>query len=443
MSLIKLNNNEQMNKFLLTFLITLFTASLLFSQSKKELKRAFVNAEFYLLYDEYKEALPLFMELYNSGRDDANIKHRIGYCYLNIPNQKNKAIPYLQESIEDATENYKIGDYAEKQAPIEAYYYLGVAYRVNNQIEKAIAIFNTYKALIDPADKEKNKLVETQLTACRNAIELSRKPTNIMETNLGRNVNNQYPNTNPVVSGDEETIVYTSELRFYSAVFMSKKRDGRWLPARNISLEFNSDFPVVPVSITRDGNTLFLQRNDQDIYNLYVSRYKDGVWSPLEKLNNNINTKANEVHACVTDDGKTLYFTSNREGGFGGYDIYKSEIDVHGEWGPPQNIGAKINSYLDEATPFISEDGKTLYFSSQGHFNIGGFDIFKSTKKGDSWSQPKNLGYPFNTTDDDIFFFPLKNGTVAYYSKFKETGMGENDIYRIEIFEQEVIPIEE
>lgn len=431
-----------MRKFFLTFTILLILSNLSFAQSKKDLKRAFVNAEFFLLYNEYKEALPLFLELYNSGRKDANIQYRLGYCYLNIPNQKDQSIKYLEEAIEHISENYKIGEYKEREAPIEAYYYLGVAYRVNNRIEEAIDVFNKYKSLLDPKDAEKNKLVETQLIACQNAIELSRTPTNIMETNLGKNVNNQYPNTNPVVSGDEETIVYASELRFYSGVFMSKKRDGRWLPARNISLEFNSEFPVVPVFLTRDGNTLYLQRNDQDIYNLYVSRYKDGVWSQLEKLNSNINTKANENHACVTDDGKTLYFTSNRPGGFGGFDIYKSELDENGEWGPPKNLGATINSYLDEVTPFITEDANTLYFSSQGHFNIGGFDIFKSTKKGNSWGKPQNLGYPFNTTDDDSFFFPLKNGKIAYYSKFKETGFGENDIYRIQIFEQEVIPEE-
>lgn len=429
-----------MKKFLLTFIILLTICNLAISQSKKDLKRTFVNAEFFLLYNEFKEALPLFLELSNAGRDDANIKHRIGYCYLNIPNQKDRAVKYLEEATQDITENYTVGEYNEKQAPIEAYYYLGIAYRVNNRIEEAIESFNQYKELLDPADEEKNKLVETQLIACQNAIELSKTPTNIMETNLGKNINNQYPNTNPVVSGDEETIVFSSELRFYSGVFMSKKRDDRWLPARNISLEFNSEYPVTPVFLTRDGNTLYLMRNDNDVYNLYVSRYKDGVWSQIEKLNANINTKAAETHACVTDDGKTLYFTSNREGGFGGFDIYKSELDANGEWGPPKNLGATINSFLDEATPFIIEDEKALYFSSQGHYNIGGFDIFKSTKKGDTWTKPQNLGYPFNTTDDDIFFFPLNNGKTAYYSKFKETGFGENDIYRIEIFEQENIP---
>jgi hypothetical protein len=100
------------------------------------------------------------------------------------------------------------------------------------------------------------------------------------------------------------------------------------------------------------------------------------------------------------------------------------------------------NSFVfNEATPFVTEDGKTLYFSSQGHFNIGGYDIFTAIKDGNQWSKPENIGLPFNTTDDDIFFFPLKNGEIAYYSKYKETGYGDNDIYRIQIFEREIIPL--
>ena len=161
------------------------------------------------------------------------------------------------------------------------------------------------------------------------------------------------------------------------------------------------------------------------------------------KAKYNINTSANESHACISDDGLTLYFTSNREGGYGGYDIYKSEIDSKGKWGPAVNLGPEINTIFDETTPFITEDGKTLYFSSKGHFNIGGFDIFSAKKNGDSWSKPENLGFPFNTTDDDIFFFPLKNGSIAYYSKYKETGYGENDIFKIQIFERENIPEKE
>ncbi|MGE0090211.1 MAG: TolB family protein, partial [Bacteroidales bacterium] len=312
-----------------------------------------------------------------------------------------------------------------------------IAYRITNRLNEAIESFTKYKQNLDPNDITNFARVDAQLKACYNAIELLRTPTNLIETNLGKNINSEYSNIHPLVSSDEETIVFMSELRFYDGIFFSKKRDGRWLPARNISLEFTSEQPLKPVFLSADGTKLYLQRNDNDDINLYFSIYENGVWSQVQKLNSNINTSSSETFACTSFDGKTLYYTSNRPGGFGGFDLYKSELDASGDWTSPVNLGSTINSAFDETTPFITEDGKTLYFSSEGHFNIGGFDIFTSQKNGENWNQPENLGFPFNTTDDDVFFFPLKNGEIAYYSKFKPTGFGEYDIYRIQVFSRE------
>lgn len=429
-----------MNKILVAVTFFLSTFYITYSQSKQDLKRAFINGEFSLMYEEYREALPFFLELYDAGRRDANIKHRIGLCYLNIPNEKDNAILYLEEAAENITENYNEGYYTERKAPIETYLYLGRAYRVNNQLHEAIEAFNKYKELLDEDEKKQHQIVDAEITACNNALELKKIPTSIIERNLGRNINTEFNNINPLVSEDEETIVFVTQLRFYDGIFSSKKRDNRWLPARNITLDFNSTNPLTPVYLTKDGNTLYLMRNDQDIFNLYVSRFENGVWGSLEKLGNNINSSAAETHACVSDDGLTIYFTSNREGGYGGFDIYKSERDSEGNWGPAVNLGPKINTSFDETTPFITVDGETLYFSSKGHFNIGGYDIFMANKQGDGWLAPENLGFPFNTTDDDVFFFPLKNGSIAYYSKYKENGYGNNDIFRIQIFERENIP---
>ena len=428
-----------MKRLLIASLVTFSIVLTAQSQTKKDLKRAYINGEFSLMYEEYREALPYFLELYDAGRRDANIKHRIGLCYLNIPNQKKNAIKYLEEAVENISKNYSLGIFTERESPIEAYLYLGMAYRVSNRLQDAINAFSKYKELLDPENEDQNKIVNAEIIACKNALELTKIPTSIIESNLGKNINSKFNNINPLVSEDEETIVFVSELRFYDGIFSSKKRDGRWLPARNISLDFNSDNPLTPVYLTKDGNTLYLVRNDNDDLNLYTSRFNNGIWGEVEKLSNNINTSASEAHACISDDGLTLYFTSDRKGGFGGFDIYRSTIDSEGNWSSPENLGATINSSFDEASPFITKDGKTLYFSSQGHFNIGGFDIFISKKQGDSWQKPENLGFPFNTTDDDLFFFPLKNGDIAYYSKFKETGYGDNDIYRIQIFERENI----
>jgi hypothetical protein len=399
----------------LILIIIIIISNFAYSQSKQDLKKIFVNAEFALLYKEYQEALPLFLQLHNAGKKDANIKQRIGLCYLNIPNEKNKSIPYLEEAVKDISKNYEVGYYTEKKAPIITYYYLGIAYRIDNQLNKAIKAFNKYKSLLEEKDTENLKNVNTQITSCTNAIELSKTPTNLLETNLGKFINTAFANNNAVVSEDETIIIFMNSLRFYDGIFSSKKKNGKWLPARNISLQFKSNRPLRPVFLTRDGKTLYLQRNDNDDFNIYISKFEMGSWSQVKKIGSNINSKSTETHACVSDDGKILYFTSDREGGIGGLDIYKSYLDEDNEWGPAINLGPTINTIFDEESPFITENGNSLYFSSQGHLNIG---------------------YPFNSTDDDIFFFPLKNGKTAYYSKLKPTGYGENDIYKIKIFER-------
>ncbi|MDQ1296827.1 MAG: Tetratricopeptide repeat protein, partial [Bacteroidota bacterium] len=154
-------------------------------------------------------------------------------------------------------------------------------------------------------------------------------------------------------------------------------------------------------------------------------------------LNDNINTKYWESHAAISHDNQKLYFTSNRKGSLGGLDIYVSEKDTAGNWGPPSNLGPDINTPYNEETPFLSKDDKTLYFSSKGHFNMGGYDIFYSTiLNNGKWSVPLNVGYPVNSTDDDIFFKPVNQGYIGYFAKYTPDGYGDQDIYRIEIFSE-------
>jgi len=153
-----------------------------------------------------------------------------------------------------------------------------------------------------------------------------------------------------------------------------------------------------------------------------------------EKLGPNINTKFRETHASLSADGRYLYFTSDRKGGYGGLDIYVSEVQEDGSWGEPTNLGPAVNTELNEEGPYIHPDGKTLYFSSEGHKNLGGFDIFKVEKNEfDTWTQAKNLGYPINTVEDDVFFIPSPNGKRIYLSSFRTGGIGDNDIYIINL----------
>jgi len=214
---------------------------------------------------------------------------------------------------------------------------------------------------------------------------------------------------------------------------MSRKVNGDWGEPENISEQVGSDGDCEPTCLSANDSELYMVKKTKGNYDLYVSYWKDNKWSAMQQLNKYINSSRNETHASISADGKTLYFSSDRRGGFGKLDIYKSERMVNGDWGPAVNLGETINSDNDETTPFICEDGKTLYFSSDGHLNMGGFDIFVShLMANNKWENPVNAGFPINTTGNNMFYCPVKNGEIAYYALIRPDGFGKEDIYRIE-----------
>ena len=191
--------------------------------------------------------------------------------------------------------------------------------------------------------------------------------------------------------------------------YYSTKTNGQWSGPVNMNELLKVDRDLFPTSISNDGKTLYLYSSADYDGIIYTSQFENGIWSPLVKLNENINTKYWESHATISHDNKKLYFTSNRKGGYEGLDIYVSERDSTGDWGPAKNLGPVINTPYNEESPFLSKDDKTLFFSSRGHFNMGGYDIFYSTLLPDGeWSVPLNVGFPLNSTDDDVFFKPVK-----------------------------------
>ena len=160
-------------------------------------------------------------------------------------------------------------------------------------------------------------------------------------------------------------------------------REDKWGTPRNMTLDLVVDGNCTTLSLSYSGDELYLFKDVDHVGNIYVSNYKNGKWSPMRKLNANINTQHYETHACVSADGTKLFFSSNRAGGYGDLDIYVSERVPGGDWGPATNLGPNINSRFNENTPFVTTDGNTLYFSSEGHNTMGGYDIFFSQKQSD------------------------------------------------------------
>jgi outer membrane protein OmpA-like peptidoglycan-associated protein/tetratricopeptide (TPR) repeat protein len=373
----------------------------------------------FLFSGDYSDALPILLGLQQRGYNSPNISFKIGECYLNSIGQKTKAIPYLKEASQKVSGNYTGESLEETTAPYKALLYLGIAYRINNDFDNALLHFNAYLNTIDDVDKEGKRLAEYHIERCNYARELMASPSKFVSDTLPADINTIFSNYNPLVTGDEKVLYYMNQLKFYDAVMHVVKVDSLWQSPENLTPEIKSDGDHYLTGMSVDGTQLLL--TSYDPYQggeIFSTEYRNGLWSEMQKLNNNINTIFNESHASLSSDGHTLYFTSDRKGGYGGLDIYYSSKSGAGDWGQPVNLGPLINSPYNEESPFLSADSKRLFFSSQGHYNMGGYDVFCSMLGDDgNWLPPVNIGYPLNSTDDDLFFFPVGTGNVAYQAR--------------------------
>ena len=431
-----------MKRNLLVFFLAFIASTNSYSQyARGQMKEDFYEAEMFILYEEYQDALPLYQGLSRINPVNSNYKYRIGQCLLNIAGRKSESIGYLEAAVKDINPKYKEGRFRETKAPYDAYYYLANAYRITNQLDRAISTYELFKQNLDTKIYD-TLIVNQQIQSCMNARELMKVPMYIRKENLGEIINDQYADLNPVVSGNQNVIVYNKLTPFQEALLYSRKVDRKWTAPVNIIpyLGLGLEAGNYATSLSENGEELYIYRRGADYDgNIFVTRkLGNEMWSNLVKLNENINTKYWESHASLSRDGKKLYFTSNRKDSYGGLDIYVSERDSADAWKPAKNLVPVINTPYNEESPFLGKDDKTLFFSSRGHFNIGGYDIFYSTlQENGEWSVPLNLGYPLNTTDEDIFFAPLDDGYQAYYAMIDSTGFGLSDIYLIEIFSKD------
>jgi hypothetical protein len=402
---------------LLTLMI--FSGAASVQSQPKEAKNLFAQAESFYLYGEYELANPLYLSLASFVPDNNNIIYKIGNCYLNIPDEKSKAIEYLEKAVKSASADAKPTQLKENRAPLDAYFSLARAYMINNELEKAMNTFKVFQKMINESkDKvgfQNTDFIDQQMLACQNAIKFLENPTAVDTMRLPPEFSQGSVNDAPAISFDGNTIAYTERRGISNAIYYAKKENGKWLPPIEITYEINAGEDCSTCSLNEDGTELFLYKEDMEDGNIYSSSFSDDKWSQIRKLNANINTKYYESHASITSDGKKLYFTSNREDGQD-LDIYVSEKDANGDWGAAKMLGNEINTPFSEDTPFITKDDSVLFFCSEGHMSMGGYDIFKSSRNGEVWKAPVNMGSPINTTDDDKFFAPYNNGLNGYYS---------------------------
>lgn len=253
--------------------------------------------------------------------------------------------------------------------------------------------------------------------------------------NMGAGVNSPDDEYLPTLSADGKTLIFTRYNRPSMAedFFQSRYADGRWGKAVRMAEPLNSTENEGAGCISQDGRILYFtacgRQDGAGRCDLYISYRKGAGWSVPQNLGPAVNTSAWESMPCLSIDGKTLYFVSNRDGGMGGMDIWRSTL-VEGRWSKPVNMGPGINTQGDEKSPFVSFDDQRLYYSSNGLIGMGGLDLFVCSRTSDStWGEPQNLGYPINTSGDESSLIVSPDGQTALFSSDKFGGMGGLDLY--------------
>jgi outer membrane protein OmpA-like peptidoglycan-associated protein/tetratricopeptide (TPR) repeat protein len=411
-----------------------------FKEKKDELraaKKALEEGD--ILYEAYKfsEALEYYDVAYRFNPNWSVLNYRMGICVLQS-NYKFKALDYFLKA-------YELNPNVAPDINLQ----IGISYHLKADWDNAIKYYQNYKKVVDPKKPGAMEEIDKKIQECKTGKELMKKPERVWVDNLGKTINTEFPEYGPFISADESVIIFTGRRsdtegggkdpgddKYFEDVYISRKNDkGEWEKAVNIGkLINNENNHDAPAGLSPDGKKLFVFYGNKGNGDIYVSEFKEGAYLKPEKLSNNVSTKDYyESSATVSFDGKELFFASDRPGGLGGEDIYTSRWDEKKkEWGPAVNLGTTINTKYRETGIFLHPDGETMYFSSQGHTTMGGFDIFVSKRGEDGkWGEPKNIGWPINSPDDDVFFAVSGSGRYGYYSSYRSDGFGEKDLYRI------------
>ena len=384
-------------------------------------------------------AIPVYKNLLKLERDHAGYNYKLGLCYLKSNLDRAQAVIYLERA-------YKTGKYAS-----DLPYYLGLAYSLDYRTDDAIAILETYKSHASGHDKENTlKLIDD----CKKAKELMQSPINVTFENLGEKFNTEYPDYYPFVSGDETFISFNTRRKnsknkqeedgLYNCDIFTSSYNGETYSESKPAQGINSVLDDQVVGISPTGDVIFVFSQAQEIYGaLYTVKRNGSILGKKEKFVTTVNDeKSIETSGVMTPDGQVIFFASNRSGGQGGYDIWMVRHLPNGMWAVPQNCGPTINTKGDEDFPSLSFDGTTIYFSSNGHVGMGGFDIYQVTwnTEENSYTDFKNLGYPLNTPFDERTISFTEDGKHAYMSSARKGGKGDLDIYRVSFDEVEVTP---
>lgn len=387
-----------------------------------------VAAEHYK-HGNFVMALPIYVALVKKEYSNYEYNFRTGMCYLRTNGHKAEAIKYFAF----CTKSPKVEN--------DAWLYLGRAYHYTLKFDDAITAYTTYKLKADAKEKVE---ADHLISQCKSGKILVANPMDVTFANIGKEVNSEFPDYYPFVTQDESMLVFTSRRKgnvgalqvemdgyFASDIWVAKSLNGVFQKSKGAGPGVNGTYDEQCTGLSADGKlmTVYVD-NITDLGDIYSTTYKTS-FSKIERFGSPINDGF-ETGGALAPDGNSIFFASKRDGGQGGTDIYMCRKLPNMKWGLPISIGI-LNTEYNEEFPFMAPDGKTLYFSSEGHNSMGGFDLFYSVwdQENNTWSTPKNVGYPVNSPEDDLTISFTENNRVAYISSAREGGLGDLDIWRV------------
>lgn len=427
-----------MSKYILVF-IMVFVSANAFAQreystkSKKAIKH-FEEALKYYSAKRNSEALDLLGKALKADDEFVEAYAVSGDCYTDLGDLDNAIVNY--QKVVDLAPDFMATSY--KQLA-------DVQFRTGDY-RSAIGNYEIFltKKRVNPKIRER---AIRSLENARFGVVAKESPVPFEPKNLGGKINTDNYEYFPVLTADEQTLIFTRNTRRNGGLdlqedfYISFAGEEGWQQAMNLGEPINTDDNEGAQTITADGKQLFFigcnRRSGLGSCDIYRALRNGRKWGTPENLGSPVNSSKWESQPSVSADGKTLYFVSNRAGGQGGMDIWVTHLAPNGEWTVPRNLGDVINTPYSEETPFIHPDGKTLYFTSNGHPGMGEKDIYFTRKDSvGNWTTPKNLGYPINTWNDEQGLFVAASGENAYFSSDRDGGFGRLDLYSFKLYDE-------
>ncbi|MCB2195809.1 MAG: OmpA family protein [Bacteroidetes bacterium] len=382
----------------------------------------------------FPQALEHYLKAFKYNSDCAKLNYKIGVCFL------------ATDKFYHATEYLEKAYLKDNNVTDDIHYMLARAYHLNLDFENAIEQYKAYYSSFSVKELEEFEVgVDNYIKQCKYGMDLVNNPVRVIINNLGERVNSEYDDYNPVLHPNLDIMYFTSrretdgkdrrfegDNKFYENVFTSEQAGDVWKKAKILDNKLDSKGNESVLTISPDGNKIYLYNGNENGGDIMVSELKKGSWKSPKGISRRILTKDKETTIAFSPDGTEMFFVSNQDGTIGGMDLFYSKLDEKEKWSEPINMGAAINTIYDEEGVYWHPKEDKVYFSSQGHNSMGGFDVFVIERDEEGmWSNPTNLGYPINSPNDDIFFKIDENGKQAYYSSVRDNGAGGKDIYKI------------